>query len=761
MLIHILKTEKLKFFGLIFSLLILITAFPNAVTAQDNPKVIIDDSKTYGDLYGTYILGYFGMSRFATLLESNGYSVSKLSDRPLTPQKLEGYDVLIIMASESNYTDEELKTIKQFVSNGGGLYLVGYGWGVEDGDDNFAFNKISRSFGVDFASHLIVSDNENYLVYHQFVKANDIKSHPVTANVPELYYLMGTYIKNPGNSTVLAYTSSNSWADNGVLTSEGYSVPNDKKESNEQKGPLPILSVMEYGNGKIVFMGAAGSFTNAWIYRSNAWKLELDAVNWLSDGSIPSNYKTSSLISFTIADMPYRIVGTILLTMVLIFGLFYFIRNNTEFKGSRTVKTIKNWKFIVLSVVTTLAVLGGALLFIPINLLLLDSSTLETYDPYSGYILIITGLLFLVFSVLLLYNIVAKKRIEVKYSYLSMGIILFFVILISVLGGLFAFLYLPLFGQIFALGSLLLLIPFIINLWFNRAYGSDLIIEGKEFDRLKKLPAKSLPYELHSNYSSDIYIGEGGFGRVYKAVNNEGKDVALKIPKTFDKRSEKIFISEISNWDRLKHPNIVELYDYKILPIPYIEMEYCEKQLERGKKPLEDAISITYDIAKALQYAHEKNIIHGDIKPSNIMISKGTNKISDWGLSKLTSGESITLSGATPHYAAPEQISREFGKADQRTDIYQLGTLLYEMVTGHLPFIGEVPQIYNSIITNEPEIPSKTNPDAKFLDEIIMKCLKKDKTERYSSMTELLGDLRNKLDKYTFDDKTVIFKDEG
>jgi serine/threonine protein kinase len=278
-----------------------------------------------------------------------------------------------------------------------------------------------------------------------------------------------------------------------------------------------------------------------------------------------------------------------------------------------------------------------------------------------------------------------------------------------------------------------------------------------EFDRLKHLSVKSLPYELHPFFEDSVYLGEGGFGRVFRAKRiKNGTIVAIKIPKSFDKRSEKTFITEVSNWSQLNHPNIVKLYNYKILPIPYIETEYCEGVVEKGMKTLEEAISIVYDVAKGLQYAHTKNIIHGDIKISNILSKNGIYKISDWGLSKLKIGESITLSGATPSYAAPEQISREFGKADERTDIYQLGNVFYELLTGRLPFQGEISEIYSSILKTEPKHPYEINSNAEPVDEIIMKCLNKDKNERYSSMGELIAE----LEKYKPTDETALFKEE-
>jgi serine/threonine protein kinase len=141
------------------------------------------------------------------------------------------------------------------------------------------------------------------------------------------------------------------------------------------------------------------------------------------------------------------------------------------------------------------------------------------------------------------------------------------------------------------------------------------------------------------------------------------------------------------------------------------------------------------------------------VKLSNILRKNGVNKISDWGLSKLKTEDSVTLSGATPSYAAPEQISQEFGRADERTDIYQLGNVFYKLLTGKLPFEGEISQVYSSILKNLPIPPTDINPNAEPVNEIIMKCLNKNKEERYSNMGELLKD----LEKYRSADETVLF----
>ena len=506
---------------------------------------------------------------------------------------------------------------------------------------------------------------------------------------------------------------------------------------------------MEYGSGKIVFMGSAGTFVNSFIYRSNGWKLELNSVNWLSNLPISSNYTTAGLIDYNVGDIKYRFLGMFLVSFILLSGLIYKMRRDNLIEISQNMKTIKNWKYNgLISLNTVFAVFIG-LLFLPINIYLLDITIPPIYDPYLGYTLIITGLLLLFFTGLILYKLIIRLRMEAKYSYINMVILLIFAILTVILGDIYSF---PLI-QIFTVGSLILILPYILNLMVVRKYGPDMIIEGKEFNRLKKLSANALPYELHSLYANPLYIGEGGFGRVFKGTRDDGVDVAIKIPKSFDKRAEKTFVTEVSNWSLLTHPNIVSLYDYKILPIPYIETEFCDEKVHRGIQSLQEAVSIVYDVAKGLQYAHGKKIIHGDVKLSNILRKNGVNKISDWGLSKLKTEDSVTLSGATPSYAAPEQISQEFGRADERTDIYQLGNVFYKLLTGKLPFEGEISQVYSSILNNLPIPPTDINPNAEPVNEIIMKCLNKNKIERYSNMGELLKD----LEKYKSADETVLF----
>ena len=738
----------------IFILPLILSIHP--VSADDNtPKVLFDESGPMGPNYGKadtiYNIGTFGASGFASLLESYGYSVSKITDKPITSEKLKGYNVLVIMNSYRNYTDEEVNTIKEFVNNGGGLLLVGNNWGDVDGGPNFSFNKIARSFGVSFANNELVTDNNHYIFFTSCVIVNNITPSPITNNVSSFYYYMGTYIKHPGSSNVVAYTSNDSWGDLGSTTSEGYVFSNFEKDTNETSGPLPVISQMQYGKGKIVFMGAALTFANSMFYRSNGWKLGLNSVNWLANRGVPTSYKTADIISLNLGDMWYRVLGMILLALILFSGLIYKLRRISRSESNRTkIKTIKNWKFKSLILVNALFLIIAGIFFIPVNFFLFDISKNLYYDPYLGYLMIITGALYLFLAAIVMYNVVARQLLPAKFNYYNLIIIMLCISITILLGDIFGF---P-FMQFITLGGLVLIIPLAVNLWYHRTYGPYLIIEGKEFDRLEKLSANALLYEFRTIYTDLEYLGEGGFGRVFKAVNKKGQKVAIKIPKTFDRRAERTFITEVSNWSHLDHPNIVKLYNFKILPIPYIETEFCDNSLKKEMKPLKEAVNIIYEVAKGLEYAHNKHIIHGDVKFSNILIKDGVYKISDWGLSKLKTDESLSLSGATPSYAAPEQISHDFGKADERTDIYQLGIVFYALLTGRLPFKGEVFQIYSSTLTKMPTPPMEINANAGPVNDIIMKCLSKNKDDRFSSMGELIEALEDFIA-----NETVLFDD--
>ena len=259
----------------------------------------------------------------------------------------------------------------------------------------------------------------------------------------------------------------------------------------------------------------------------------------------------------------------------------------------------------------------------------------------------------------------------------------------------------------------------------------------------KPLTPKQLPPELSDRYTESEFIGKGGFARVFKAKRKDGKLVAVKIPISMDAVTGKSFIAEMQNWTKLSHPNIVRLHDFNIMPMPFFEEELCDNALADQNKPIdsEEAAWILFNICEGLKFAHAQKIIHRDLKPQNILLKNGVPKISDWGLSRIISVTTTTSAMSfTPYYAAPEQIGNKV--KDERTDIWQLGVILYELVTGEFPFNGDsMIEIGMNIATKDPKRPGEIIPDAKVIDAVVMKCLEKDPKHRYQSVLELQKDL--------------------
>jgi Serine/threonine protein kinase len=178
-----------------------------------------------------------------------------------------------------------------------------------------------------------------------------------------------------------------------------------------------------------------------------------------------------------------------------------------------------------------------------------------------------------------------------------------------------------------------------------------------------------------------------------------------------------------------------------------VEMEYIPRSLADMEKPMQvrDAVAIITGIACGLAYAHGKGVIHRDIKPENILIDVDTTpKITDWGMSRILASQMPTVVGFSVSYAAPEQISpSQFGLTDERTDIFQLGVVFYELVTGMRPFVGEDSgEIMNAILHTDPLPPSSHISTTKSIEPIILTCIAKNPEDRYPSVTDLLADLQ-------------------
>ncbi len=292
---------------------------------------------------------------------------------------------------------------------------------------------------------------------------------------------------------------------------------------------------------------------------------------------------------------------------------------------------------------------------------------------------------------------------------------------------------------------------------------------------------------LSTNYIADRYeiigkIGAGGMSDVYKAKDlTLGRFVAIKVLKA--EFSEDInfvtkFRTEAQSAAGLEHPNIVNIYDVgSENGIHYIVMEYVEGITlktyieKKGQLSFKEAISIAIQMGRGIEAAHSKNIIHRDIKPQNIIIStEGKVKVTDFGIAKAATSNTIhsDVMGSV-HYSSPEQARNGF--VDGKSDIYSLGIVMYEMVTGRVPFDGDTTvAVAIQHLQEEMVVPSTYAPNLPIsLEKIILKCTQKNPDRRYESISAVLNDLRHALTNPDEDfvvmapivnqDKTRIMKD--
>lgn len=266
---------------------------------------------------------------------------------------------------------------------------------------------------------------------------------------------------------------------------------------------------------------------------------------------------------------------------------------------------------------------------------------------------------------------------------------------------------------------------------------------------------------LGNRYEIIEKVGNGGMATVYKATDKVLKRyVAVKILRdefTTDEEFIKRFEVEAQSAARLAHPNIVSIYDVGVDGnLYYIVMELIQgktlKEIileEKGPLPWKWSVNVAIQIASALEMAHKNNIIHRDIKPHNIIITEdGVAKVTDFGIAKAVSNSTITAFGTTigsVHYFSPEHARGGF--TDAKSDLYSLGVVMYEMVTGRVPFDADTPvSVALKHMQEQPEEPIEVNPNVPIaINKIIMRALQKDTTLRYQTATEMLIDLRKAL----------------
>jgi Tol biopolymer transport system component/predicted Ser/Thr protein kinase len=250
-------------------------------------------------------------------------------------------------------------------------------------------------------------------------------------------------------------------------------------------------------------------------------------------------------------------------------------------------------------------------------------------------------------------------------------------------------------------------------------------------------------------------------GIVYKAFDTKlERDVALKVlrPEALaDPEAKERFIREARAASALNHPNITTIYEIDewdgqdFICMEYVEGETIKNKIQSGQMSMDEVLNIAAQVAEALQEAHERDIIHRDIKSENIMVTpKGQIKVMDFGLAKLKGTGGLTKTGTTMgtvSYMSPEQARGE--DVDQRADIWSFGVVLYEMLTGQLPFKGEYEHaVIYSILNERPEAMATVRSDIPTaLEQIAFKCLEKIATDRYETTKQLLHDLNKLSDK--------------
>jgi len=259
-----------------------------------------------------------------------------------------------------------------------------------------------------------------------------------------------------------------------------------------------------------------------------------------------------------------------------------------------------------------------------------------------------------------------------------------------------------------------------------------------------------------SHYKILEKIGEGGMGVVYKAEDTKlRRIVALKfLPEdlTKDAEAKERFLQEAQAAAALDHPNICTIYEINesgrktFISMAYIEGQSLKEIISAGPMGIDQAIGIAIQITEGLREAHERGVVHRDVKPANIILTeKGQAKIMDFGLAKLSWGVDLTKTAmimGTVAYMSPEQARGK--RVDHRTDIWSLGITLYEMIAGERPFKRELePAVIYAIITEEPQPLTEIRPDVpKQIDNAIKKAMEKDPNSRYQTISDFGRDLR-------------------
>lgn len=268
--------------------------------------------------------------------------------------------------------------------------------------------------------------------------------------------------------------------------------------------------------------------------------------------------------------------------------------------------------------------------------------------------------------------------------------------------------------------------------------------------------------ETLGRFRITVELGAGQFGTVYRAYDPQlDREVALKVPHADLLANPRVvtrFLREAKAAANLRHPNIVPVFESgKVAGGYYIARAFIDgrplaDEIPDGGLPFRRAAAVARELAGAVGYAHEQGVVHRDIKPANVMVDRtGRPHLMDFGLaSRADEGSKLTTDGAilgTPAYMAPEQARGAGGEAGPAADQYAVGVVLYELLTGRVPFSGPAAIVIHNAIHTDPEPPAKHRPDTPAdLGTICRKAMAKRPEERYATCADLADDLRRWLD---------------
>jgi len=267
------------------------------------------------------------------------------------------------------------------------------------------------------------------------------------------------------------------------------------------------------------------------------------------------------------------------------------------------------------------------------------------------------------------------------------------------------------------------------------------------------------PGEQLDHYRIDAVVAHSGMAVLYRATNVEnGQQVALKVPRP-EMEADPVLFERFKREEEigqlLDHPGVVKTFNSEYRSRVYMVIEWADGKLlrtllnEEKQLPVDRAVAITLKICDAQDYMHKRGIVHRDLKPENVMVGGDNSiKLIDFGIAMKEDARRLTFTNmsatlGTPDYISPEQVKGQRG--DQRSDIYALGIMLYEMLTGQVPFAGPNPlAAMNARLLNDPQPPRELNRElSPELEEIVYRALERDPRHRYATAHEMMWDLEH------------------